>query len=102
MSSGCLTSDPDPLSGASRELRTPPAKKMTAPCCESFGSSVNENKRKGKFRIPDRKKKKISRVKIPLSSINQVDQIQMELQAQLFVDDDDGHLNFDIGDTIEK
>ncbi|CAL1271072.1 unnamed protein product [Larinioides sclopetarius] len=102
MSSRVMSFNPDTLPGPSRDLRTPPVKKMTVPFNQSFGSSVNENKRKGKFRISNRKMRMISRVKIPLSSINQVDQIQMELQAQLFVDDDDGHLNFDIGDTIEK
>ncbi|GFV12040.1 hypothetical protein TNCV_669711 [Trichonephila clavipes] len=59
-----------------------------------IGNKTKVTKRKARYR---------KRVKIPFSSINQLNQLQTEVQAQLLAqDDDDGHLNFDVGDILEE
>ncbi|GFY56146.1 hypothetical protein TNIN_160961 [Trichonephila inaurata madagascariensis] len=68
----------------------PASKKL----CISLTQATKVTKRKARHR---------KRVKIPFSSINQLNELQTEVQAQLLAqDDDDGHLNFDVGDILEE
>ncbi|GFS72007.1 hypothetical protein NPIL_652701 [Nephila pilipes] len=75
----------------------PEPKKLCVSLAQCIEGSVTENKTK----VVKRNARYRKRVKIPLSSINQLNQLQTEVQAQLFADDDDdGHLNFDVGDIL--
>ncbi|GIY27091.1 hypothetical protein CEXT_641861 [Caerostris extrusa] len=87
--------------GAFNEFRRRLAKKPTPALPVLHGNSVNENR----LLLPNRTARKGTRhVGLPLalsSSVKSIKGLRTKDQVKFFVDDDDGHLNFDVGDILE-